>query len=76
MTLADIKKDKTYKVVSIEDSKYKVQILEFGIIPNQKIKLAYKGLFSDPIGILTGDFMGNVLAISKKEAKLVIIEEI
>lgn len=76
MTLADIKKDKTYKVVSIEDSKYKVQILEFGIIKGKIIKLAYKAAFGGPIGILTGDFMGNVLAISKKEAKLVIIEEI
>lgn len=76
MTLADIKKDKTYKVVSIEDSKYKVQILEFGIIKGKLIKLAYKAAFGGPIGILTDDFTGNVLAFCKKTAKLIIIEEI
>jgi len=76
VTLADIKKDKTYKVVSIEDSKYKVQILEFGLFKDQIVKLVYKAPFSGPIAILTGDFSSHPIAITKKEAELIILEEI
>lgn len=76
MKLSAIEKNKKYKVKSIEDSKYKVNILEFGIFPNQIIEFAFKAPLGGPIAILTGECMGNVIAISRKEADLVIVEEI
>ncbi len=76
MKLTSIKKNKKYIVKYIEDSNFKVNIIEFGIFPNQIVKFVYKAPFGGPIAILTGDLQGNVIAISRRESDLVIVEEI
>ena len=71
--LSEISFDKEYIIQEILDTELAQKLLEMGCTPGEKITLARKAPFRDPIAILVSSFM---LSIREEDAKQIIVKQV
>ena len=69
--LSNIKDGEHVIIRELEDSLFKVKMMEMGLVKGKKIEVLFRAPFGDPIAI---DVEGYTLSLRKDEAKLITVD--
>lgn len=71
MLLSKVAENRKVKITELQDSPFKVKMMEMGLVEGQDVEIAFRAPFGDPIAVSVS---GNLISLRINEANKIEVE--